>query len=385
MGYKPAISFIMIGKTMTMIKKALIFSTACLLMGTGAPLMASAPTAKSDAPKACLDKKLNEIQRIGSHNSYRILPPASSLEAIERLKPGIAKRIEYQHPPLATQLDLGLRLMEIDFYADSDGGRFKNPPNRALLRSGEPSPFSDEQVSKPGFKVMHIQGYDNYSHCIDLKDCLSAIKAWSDANPTHTLITINLNVKQDKEFAEQAEVELFEKKQLDQLDALLLSVFGRDHMITPDDIRANHKTLREAVLKGAWPKLSQTTQKFLFILDDGAPSTSYIYREGHPSLKGRAMFALYPEDQDEASFMFVWNLFGQEEKIKDYVKQGFLVRVGGDIGTIEARNNDSTRLNKAISLGAHYIASDYYPGHASPFPTTYLATFDDGTLIRCKK
>ena len=331
----------------------------------------------------CSSQKMNTVQIIGSHNSYRRLPPESVLAMMEELRPGLRNKLEYEHPPLDRQLDLGLRLLELDFYADPEGGHFANPANIEVLADDEARPFSPEQLAQPGFKVMHIQGYDNYSHCVLLEDCLAQLKTWSDRNPEHSLVTVTMNVKEDRIFEDLPEPRKFDSSLLQELDDLLLDVFGRDRLLRPDDVRGNAETLRDAVLTKGWPRLSDVPQKFMFVLDEGRPSASLIYREVHPSLRGRVMFGNYPESDDEAAFMVYWDIEGQEETVADLVSKGFLLRVSADIGTAEARNNDRSRLEKAIRSGAQFIASDYYPGHISPFATKYVANFDDGSIIEC--
>lgn len=335
-------------------------------------------------PPGCPSRPINRVQIIGSHNSYRVLPPDSVLGALEDMRPGLREKIEYEHPPLADQLDLGLRLLELDFYADPEGGLYADPPVLGILAETDPRPFHPGDMMEPGFKVMHIQGYDNYSHCVALRECLVDLKAWSDAHPDHTLITVTLNIKEDRIFEGTPTPPRFDSARLDELDALLIEVFGQSRLLTPDDVRGRAQTLREAVLSQGWPRLADTRQQFMFVLDEARPVASLLYREGHPSLQGRAMFAQYPSEDDEAAFMVVWDLFGHEQEVKALVDQGFLVRVSADISTREARTNDHTRLDAAIRSGAQFIATDYYPGNISPFATEYLATFEDGTIMRCR-
>lgn len=331
----------------------------------------------------CEHLPINQVQRIGSHNSYRVMPPPTVMDELERLRPGVRERLEYEHPPLGAQLNLGLRLLEIDLYADPDGGFFADPPNLDLLEDGDARPFDPMEIARPGFKVMHIQGYDNYSHCVLLEDCLGALANWADDHPQHSLIVVTLNVKEDRVFDTLPIPPQFDADRLAELDETLLSVFGRERLLVPDDIRAGHSTLREAVLAAGWPSVSETRGKFMFVLDEGTPSASLIYKQGHPSLSGRIMFANYPATDDEAAFMVYWNLLGREAEVASLVEQGFLVRVASDVGTQEARTNDKTRLQAAIDSGAQFIASDYYPGHISPFETDYVAQFETGQILQC--
>lgn len=354
------------------------------LLALAALQFASCVTPTTSYVGQCEDQSLDQVQMIGSHNSYRLLPPRAVLEKIDSLRPGYGEKLEYQHPTLQEQLNLGLRLLELDFYADPNGGHYSDPPNLLLLGGTDPRPFDEGELSKPGFKVMHIQGYDNYSHCLHLRDCLQDLKAWSDQHPAHSLVTVTLNVKEDRIFDGLPQPHAFDAAVLDDLDNLLKDVFGEDRILKPDDVRGGFDTLREAIVREGWPDLKDTRQQFMFVLDESKPDVSLRYREGHPSLRGRVMFGKYDESDDEAAFLVYWDIFGFEEKVASLVELGFLVRVSSDISTYEARRNDTSRLQAAIASGAQFIASDYYPGHTSPFETEYLATFEDGSIMQCR-
>ena len=68
--------------------------------------------------------KINQIQVIGSHNSYHagLLPGVRAFLAKE--KPDSLRGLDYAHPPLNQQFDSGIRQIELDVYADSKGGRY---------------------------------------------------------------------------------------------------------------------------------------------------------------------------------------------------------------------------------------------------------------------
>nr|WP_246229903.1 Ca2+-dependent phosphoinositide-specific phospholipase C [Mucilaginibacter humi] len=61
-------------------------------------------------------------------------------------------------------------------------------------------------------------------------------------------------------------------------------------MLTPDDVRGKAETLESAVLTKGWPTLKQARGKFIFVLDDQKRKRN-LYMAGHPSLKGRVLFA----------------------------------------------------------------------------------------------
>src|SRR5689334_15762963 len=70
------------------------------------------------------DLRLNQIQVIGTHNSYHLRAPESLRTLLKSKAPEEANGLDYEHPPLSQQLDNGIRQVELDCFADPDGGRF---------------------------------------------------------------------------------------------------------------------------------------------------------------------------------------------------------------------------------------------------------------------
>jgi hypothetical protein len=238
-------------------------------------------------------------------------------------------------------------------------------------------------MDQPGFKVMHMQGYDNYSTCLTLEACFSVLADWSRQNPGHALITVTLNLKDDQPFPGTSPAVPFDNRLLDEMDRLIAALFERETVFTPDDLRGAAPSLKLAVRQNRWPTRSETRGQFMFVIDEETPSAMLRYREGHPSLRGRMMWATFPETEEEAAFINIWNIRGQEARARALVEDGFLVRTAADIGTAEARRGDRTRLDAAIESGAQFIATDFYPGHISDIPTDYIASFKDQNLVQC--
>src|ERR1700729_4060844 len=71
--------------------------------------------------------RINQIQVIGSHNSYHTGVAPSERKLIEQQNPKAMRELDYAHPPLGDQLSGGVRQLEIDVYADSKGGRYSHP------------------------------------------------------------------------------------------------------------------------------------------------------------------------------------------------------------------------------------------------------------------
>src|SRR5580698_5890949 len=71
--------------------------------------------------------KLNQIQVIGTHNSYHagIAPNESKLW--QEKYAAAYQGLDYQHESLPKQLDSGVRQIELDIYADTKGGLYAHP------------------------------------------------------------------------------------------------------------------------------------------------------------------------------------------------------------------------------------------------------------------
>lgn len=324
-----------------------------ILIAFAAPLPARSQSVEPTAPAAL---KMNAIQAVGTHNSYKIAIPPAELALINAARPGAADALDYGHRPLKAQLDAGMRQIEIDFLYDPQGGRFAHP--RLPQISGQP--YNATDMDKPGFKVLHMPDVDVRSHCHTFVQCLTQIRDWSDAHPRHVPILIMMNAK-DGEASMPGGVKPldYDAKAYDALDAEIRSVFGPDRLITPDMVRGAHKTLREGVLSGGWPSLETARGKVFFALDEG-PEKVAVYMRGHTSLEGLPVFVnAVSEDADHAAYFTLNDPVAQYARIQADVKAGFMVRTRADDSTHEARLNDRARFEKALSSGAQYISTDY--------------------------
>jgi len=52
---------------------------------------------------------LNDIQVIGSHNSYKVAIERPILDYLFKLDSATGRSLQYEHPPFTEQLELGLR------------------------------------------------------------------------------------------------------------------------------------------------------------------------------------------------------------------------------------------------------------------------------------
>ena len=64
------------------------------------------------------------------------------------------------------------------------------------------------------------------------------------------------------------------------------------------------------------------------------------------------------------------------------VNQGYLVRTRTDEPTEQARTNDTTRRDLALSSGAQMLSTDYPSSEPSPW-TKYSVGLPNGLVARC--
>lgn len=283
--------------------------------------------------------RLNQIQALGSHNSYHVATPDTPVEAWQ-----------YSHDPLDVQFQSeGVRQIELDVWAN---------PN--------------------GLAVFHIPSVDAGVTCSLLKTCLQTVKTWSDAHPKHLPIAILIEIE---DVPYTPDVKPFDAAAFDQLDNEIRSVFPPNRVLTPDDVRGSHATLAEAVTTDGWPTISSVRGQVLFLMDN-ADAHRDIYTAGHTSLQGRMLFTNAEAGRPDAAFVKLNDPIGDAQRIKDAVAAGYVVRTRADGDTIEARANNTVPRDTAIADGAQWVSTDYeVAGRA--FGTPYFVQIPGGTPARC--
>ncbi|MFT5204614.1 MAG: hypothetical protein ACI9C1_004025, partial [Candidatus Aldehydirespiratoraceae bacterium] len=281
----------------------------------------------------------------------------------------------------------GVRQFEIDVFADPDGGLYAN--RAAMPIVGLPLESGLAELDEPGFKVLHTQDFDFETNCLTLQLCLGEVRAWSDANPTHLPLMIMIEVKEESVPAAAADagIELPElpidwtipietsAEMLAALDLELIEAIGRDAIITPDDVRGDAATLEEVVLADGWPTIEESRGKVMFAMVNTGDARA-LYREGAPSLEGRAMFTTSDPGSPDAAFLRIDDPLGGADAIAQRSAEGYLIRTRTDSPTADARTGDTARREAALSSGAHYLSTDYYAEDPS-FGTGYAVTLED--------
>lgn len=327
--------------------------------------------------------RLNQIQALGTHNSYRLDTTPEILSALRLLDPVLAQELEYRHVPLQEQFDLqGVRQIELDVFADPDGGRYAD---RVALEALGLADDPDPALFEPGFKVLHVQEIDFNSTCLTLIACLGEVEAWSDDHPRHLPIAVLVELK-DSPIPDPLGLGFVTPipigpAELADLDAEIGSVFDPGDLITPDDVRGDHTTLDAAVRDDGWPTLREARGRIILLMDNGGQvRTDYLI--GRPALEGAPIFTNALPGDPDAAFVKMNEPVGNEAEIGDLVAAGYVVRTRSDTPTVEARSGDTARLEAALASGAQWISTDYPVPGLSEW-SDYVAVIPGGDPARC--
>ena len=324
----------------------------------------------ADNSDDCL--RLNHIQVIGTHNSYKLKPHPELVNLLNQEMDGWSQNIDYEHRPLSEQLEeLGVRQFELDVFADTAGGLFSEPAGARMI--SDDSYLQPEEMLEPGFKVLHGQDLDYRTTCLTLKSCLGEIQEWSANNPNHLPVFIMIEAK-DGRMEDRGPIEFtqpiqFNAALMKDIDREIFEVFDPRHVITPDDVRGDYETLGQAIIENGWPTLAESRGQVMFALDNtGRHKTDYL--SGLPNLDDRVMFVSSEPGEPTAGFIKMNDVTDVGDQIKTYTADGFLVRTRSDVPTVEARSGDTTRRDLALKSGAQFISTDY--PEESPFGSGYI-------------
>jgi hypothetical protein len=307
--------------------------------------------------------RLNQIQVIGSHNSYHVAPAPQVMTLIAAAGASQAQALDYTHPPLAEQFSTrSVRQIELDIYQDPKGDRFVSPAARKMLAlrgtDPGPDPNAGDVLRRPGMKVLHVPDWDYRSTAPTFVEALKQVRHWSKGHPDHVPIMILLELKVDSAAVEIPRPPQFDRKALELLEGEILSVFPREEIITPEQVRGACATLAEAIRKRGWPTLDSVRGRVIFALDN-EDRVRDRYLELHPSLEGQILFASVDESHPQAGWFKINDPITEFDRIRRLVAAGYLVRTRADADTRQARGNVVTQRDKALASGAQFVSTDY--------------------------
>ena len=332
--------------------------------------------------------RMNQIQVIGTHNSYH---KEVSLEE----QPWHAMMLDnpqdyyYSHATLDAQLaDQSVRGLELDIWADPEGGRFNAPLINRL--AGLPLP-SESIMNQSGSKILHVPDADVGVTCYTLIECLTVIRDWSRSNPDHVPIPILIEFKYDNRLNYIGGATTLPWDDVDRLDALdeeFRSVFGPDEMITPDNVRDSDLTLEHSILTHGWPTLDWARGKVMFLMDDapyGLGAVRDAYTDGHPNLEGRVIFTQSVPGESDCAFQKLNEPTGDYTAyIQEQVRKNYWVRTRADEPIRTVLAGDTEMRDAAFASGAHFVSTDFpVIGMAARWTSNYVVRWPGGAPARC--
>lgn len=286
--------------------------------------------------------RMNQLQLKGTHNSYHV--PKDDAKMLSALN--------YTHAPLAVQLqEQGVRQIELDVHRNA---------------------------SKGVFEVYHLFLVDEGTSCRLFTECLAAVKMWSDSNLAHQPIFIQIEPKDSP--SNEADAEAY----FELLENEVLSVFPRNRVVAPDDVRKGAATLRDGIAKDGWPTLRNARSRVVFFIDNSAALRGY-YTHGGKSLDGRLMFIDSDPTDPFAGILLANDPVSDAQRIADSLKAGLMIRTRADSDNIEPFAGDTSKRDAAIASGAQFVSTDY-PVAVAGVPMSgepFFVEIPGGTPSRC--
>jgi len=312
---------------------------------------------------------LNDVRVLASHNSYKKQPDPKILKFLERFKKRLGeandpKQIEYEHVTLTEQLDsFDIRGFELDVNYDPKGGRYYKRRINGFI-GGLKKRSKIEELKEPGYKIIHITDVDYETNYLTFKAALKEINDWSNANPEHLPIYINIEAKGSGLGDESKMLKLFGFKTALEFDSIAFSDLDKeiyesidsDKLYTPKQLRGDYQSIKERLDNDGWPLLNTCAGKLIFILQG---TNSNLYTKYIDAGQDRPMFVYGVPGEMSTAFVIRNQPKGNVEEI-DSLSEQYIVRTRSDAGTLDARANDYSRWNEAMRSNAQIISTDYY-------------------------
>ncbi len=276
--------------------------------------------------------RYDELQVIGSHNSYNLAPSWLQTEVIRLVEPSEAPALQYDHAPLTEQLDAGIRSFEIDVRWDGER-----------------------------FHAVHVPLVGNRSTSPDVALALEEIAIWSARHTDHLPISVMIEVKNDYTFLDPA-LRDFDAQAADALDELLSEKLG-ERLLTPGELG-----------DGAWPTVGELRDRVLFFFDDNE-RVRELSLDGHPGLAGRSVFTSSKTGAPDARFVVLND--PRDPAIDAARAAGVIVRTRADADLA----TDPSVRDAALSSGANIVSTDFPPSEPQA-GTGYTTAFPGGALVR---
>lgn len=290
--------------------------------------------------------KYNEVAFIGTHNSYQMLQTKQKRvysKVVELVTLGLSRdnKLNFEMDTLTTQLEKGVRNLEIDIEAEVDGDDI-------------------------GFIVTHHHPLDNVSSCYNFEKALEEIALWSDNNPGHLPVSILIEPKNIKK--EKNNIKEFSLTYADELDAVVHRALG-DKLFTPADMLGDYESFKEMRADDGWATLEEMRGKIILLLHPCDTTEDYINID--TSIKTQAIFPmLRPEEAERGCASFILDNEPEQAAANNKVNADeyrLIIRTRAD----SYPDFSDERYASANKCGSHIITTDYPPRTVRPDEHTY--------------
>lgn len=256
------------------------------------------------------DTRFDELVMRCTHNSYHKRPRVLAHPSHD-----------YEHLPLDQQLDAGVRAFELDIHPGTS------------------------------FPVLHIPLFDKETTCANLGACIDVIADWSERNPTHHMLVVWIETKDDLSSSSITNYPA--------LDTVIRDHTGAQRLYTMHDFMRGASTPREALETHGWPTVGETRGKVMFVLLDVNDRHYDAYR-AHASDAQRAMFSR----ARAADYFEPWALVAKVDSpqnataIREALDAGLLV--ASNIGSADrSKEENDAQLLAGLNNGSHMLCDDF--------------------------
>ena len=256
------------------------------------------------------DLSFESVQMLGTHNSYHLRPQEITIPDWS-----------YDHSTFTTQLQMGIRQIEIDLHLNAEGH----------------------------FDIYHIPRVDQHSSCPTLIECTEELMAWSNLNPRHLPLVILIELKD--------EFDQIKITDYDHLDQRLLDLWGRERIFTPGDLKGDFESVRRSLELQGWPTLGRLRGHVMFVLLDNSEHRD-AYLADDPLLERRVIFARGGEGESFGAILEIGDPRGDQELIQRARMGHYLIRASADQANQMTEEREEQRRAALIS-GAHWLNTDF--------------------------
>lgn len=281
----------------------------------------------------------NRVQSVATHNSYAVAPNGIQSAVLWLVEPGELSALQYSHPPLWDQLDLGVRSFELDVRVHSDGA----------------------------LRTTHVPLLVNGSNAPDFALALEEVALWSTSHPGHLPVTVLVEFKSDYRFLDPTLAD-WSPESLTLVDEAVAAALG-ERLLRPAELEA--KTAGEK-----WPRVGELRDRVMVIMHPGGVVDAY---SSVPAAV-RTMFvgASGGEVQDAAAAgVFVVHNDPDPAVVSAFVDSGAVVRTRADADLVL----DPALRDRALASGAQLVSTDF-PGPLPDAASGYAVAFEGGALSR---